>query len=99
MIGKIISGIFKLVIALVNMLLAPIDLMITNTLPDVSSAFDAFNALVDYVISCIGYAVDASGLSSTAINLIIIYFTFILLSRPVVYVIKLALKWYDTLKP
>lgn len=98
MIQAILTGIFKLVISLVNILLSPIDTLITNTLPDVSSALNAFNALIDYVLNFIGYVVDMSGLSSTAINLIIIYFSFILLSRPVIYVIKLALKWYKTLK-
>ena len=99
MIGKILSAIFKLVISLVTLLLSPIDALITSSLPDLGNALSSFSSLIDYVINFIGYVVDCSGLSSTAINLIIIYFTFVLLSRPVVYVIKLALKWYDTLKP
>lgn len=99
MIQALLSGIFKLVINLLNILLSPIDSLISSTLPDLSTALNAFNSLIDYIISVIGFAVDMSGLSSTAISLIIIYFSFILLSRPVVYVVKLALKWYNTLKP
>lgn len=99
MIQALLSGIFKLIIALVNLLLSPIDTLITSLLPDVSSGLNAFNSLIDYVINFIGYVVDMSGLSSTAINLIIIYFTFIFASRPVIYVIKLAIKWYESLKP
>lgn len=99
MIQKLLTGIFKLVINLVTLLLSPIDSLITSALPDVSPALNAFNSLIDYVINFIAYCVDLTGLSSTAINLIIIYFSFTLLSRPVVYIIKLALKWYDTLKP
>lgn len=99
MIQAFLSGIFKLIIALVNLLLSPIDTLITSLLPDVSSGLNAFNSLIDYVINFIGYVVDMSGLSSTAINLIIIYFTFIFASRPVIYIIKLAIKWYESLKP
>lgn len=99
MIQALLSGIFKLIIALVNLLLSPIDTLITSLLPDVSSGLNAFNSLIDYVINFIGYVVDMSGLSSTAINLIILYFTFIFASRPVIYIIKLAIKWYESLKP
>lgn len=99
MIQALLSGIFKLIISLVNLLLFPIDSLISSVLPDVSSGLNAFNSLIDYVIDFIGYVVDMSGLSSIAINLIILYFTFIFASRPVIYVIKLAIKWYESLKP
>lgn len=99
MIQSILTGIFKLVINLVNLILTPIDTLISSTLPDLSTGLNAVNSLIDYIISIIGYAVDMSGLSSTSISLIVAYFSFILLSRPVIYVIKMALKWYNALKP
>lgn len=99
MIGKILTGIFKLIISLVNVILSPIDTLINNALPDVASGINAFNSLINYVINFMAYVVDASGLSSTAINLIILYFTFTLTLPLSVYTIKLAMKWYDKLKP
>ena len=45
MIGKIVSGIFKLVIVLINVILAPIDLMIENTMPTVTNALSAINSM------------------------------------------------------
>lgn len=99
MIGKIISGIFKLVISLVNVILLPIDSLITSTLPSLDSALNAVNIVIDYIVSVIGYAVNMSGLSSVGINLIIAYFSFVLVVPLGVSVVKMALKWYNTLKP
>lgn len=99
MIGKILTGIMSLIIGLVNVLLSPIDLLIQNALPDVSSALTAFNSLIDYVINFLGFCVDATGLSSTAISLIIIYYSFSLVVPLTVYTVKLAIKWYNALKP
>lgn len=99
MIKAILRGIFKLIISLCTLLLTPIDSLITATLPDLSNALNYVNALIDYIINFIGYCVNLTGLSSFAINLIIAYYSFILLSRPVLYVSKLALKWYKALRP
>lgn len=98
MINKIIKGIIKLIISLVSSLLTPIDNLITSSLPSVSVAIDSFNSLINYVINFIGYVVDASGLSSTSINLIIIYYSFSLVVPFSISSIKLALKWYNNLK-
>lgn len=99
MIGKILSGIFNLIISLVNVLLAPIDTLITSSLPSVSNALQAFNNLIDYIINIIGYCVNASCLSDIAIGLVVAYWSFVILGTFSVSVVKLALKWYDTLKP
>lgn len=99
MIGKILSGIFKLIIKLVNLLLLPIDTLISNTLPSLDSALTAFNNLIDYVINVIGFCVNASGLSDISITLIVAYWTFVIGGTLSVSLVKLALKWYDKLKP
>lgn len=99
MIGKILSGIFKLIIGLVSIILSPIDALITSNLPGINDAISSFNILINYVINFIGYCIDATGLSSTAINLIIIYYGFILVVPLSVYTIKLAIRWYNALKP
>lgn len=99
MIGKILMGIMKLIIKLVSVLLSPIDNLITSSLPTLSNGLTAFNSLIDYALNFIGYVVDASGLSSTAISLIILYYGFVLVVPLAVYTIKLAIKWYNALKP
>ena len=99
MIGKLLSGIFKLIIGLVSVLLSPIDAIISSTLPDLSSALNSVNSFIDYIISIIGYVIDASCLSDIALALIVTYYTFVIGGTFSVSVVKLALKWYDKLKP
>lgn len=99
MIGKILSGIMKLIISLVNVLLTPIDLLISNLLPGLDSAFSAITAMFNAISSVIGWCLSFTLLSSETISLIVLYFTFALTLPLGVYTVKLAIKWYDKIKP
>lgn len=99
MIRAILSGIIKLIISLVSLLLAPIDLLIQGVLPGLSNAFTAIGNFLNIISSSIGWAVSLSGLSSSAISLIVAYFVFKLTAPMLFYMIKLALSWYNKLKP
>lgn len=99
MINAILKGIMSLIIGLVNILLTPIDMAIEAALPDLSSAISAIGSYFSLALQNIGFAVSITGLSSTAISIIILYYTF-KLTMPIVFAtIKLAIKWYDKLKP
>lgn len=98
MIKKIITGIFKLVISLVNVLLLPIDTLITNYLPSVSSALDMVASFFTWVSNLIPWAVSWFGLSSTTLSLFVAYTTFELTVPLLVHTVKLAISWYDKLK-
>lgn len=99
MINAILNGIMKLIIGLVGVLLAPIDLLIEQFIPDLSSALDMFNGMLNYIGDYFIWAVSWTGLNSTVRGIIVAYFTFILTVPLLVSSIKLALKWYDKLKP
>lgn len=99
MIGKILNGIFSLVIGLVTVLLAPIDALISSLLPDLSNALTYVANLFSFVNGVIGYAIDASGLSDISIALIVSYYTFTIGSTMAISTVKLALKWYNMIKP
>lgn len=99
MINAILKGIMSLIIGLVSILLKPIDLAISAALPDLSSALSAVGSFFNLALQNLGFAIDLTGLSSTAISIIILYYTF-KLTLPITFnMIKLALKWYDKLKP
>lgn len=99
MINAILSGIFSLIIGLVNVLLTPIDLAIKTALPDLSSAISAVGSYFQLALDNVGFAVSLTGLSSTAISILVLYYTF-KLTLPITFAtIKLAIKWYDKLKP
>lgn len=98
MIESFINGIITLIMSLVKLITAPIDLLILNTLPDLSNALTSFANVLDIMGTGIGWAISLSGISSTAISLIIGYYTFKLTTPLIVSTVKLAIKWYNSLK-
>lgn len=98
MIKRIIKGIFKLIIGLTSTLLGPIDSLIQTFLPDLSTAISMVGNLFNYASNTIGFCVQCLGLSTFAIDLIIVYFTFKLTAPLAFYLTKLAIKWYNALK-
>lgn len=99
MIGKLLSGLFDLIIGLVNVLLAPIDSAISTALPDLSNALNSIASFFDYITSIVGYAVDASGLTDVSMALIVSYWVFVLTGSLSINLFKSAIKWYNALKP
>lgn len=98
MIKAIIKGIFKLVLALVNLILLPIDTLITNYLPSVANALNVVSSFFNWAASLIPWAISWFGLSSITISLFVAYSTFELTVPLLAHTVKLALQWYDKLK-
>ena len=99
MINKILLGIVKLIVSLVSIILSPIDNLIQSALPQLSNALTAVGNFLNIISSSIGWAISLTGLSSDTISLIVAYFTFTLTAPMLFYMIKLALSWYNRLKP
>lgn len=99
MINKLLMGIIKLIVGLVSLILTPIDNLIQSVLPQLSNAFTAIGNFLNIISSSIGWCISLTGLSSQAISLIVAYFTFTLTAPLMFYMIKLALSWYNRLKP
>ena len=98
MINTILTGIFNVVIALVNTLLIPIESIISQFIPGLDSAFEMVGMLFENLVMFIPWVISWTGLNSTIIGLIVSYFTFRLTVPLLVHTIKLALSWYDKLK-
>lgn len=88
----------KFVINLINLLLLPIDKLIQTYIPDLSNIFTNIGQLFNYIGSCIGWGISLLGIPQSVISLIIIYYTFKLTVPFIAYSIKLAIKWYTSLK-
>lgn len=99
MINKLLMGIFKLIIGLVSVILTPIDNLITNALPDLASALDSISSFLNICTQSIGWVISLTGIPPLAINLIVLYYGFKLTAPMLFYMIKLALSWYNKLKP
>jgi hypothetical protein len=99
MINALLTGIFKLIIGLVSIILTPIDALITSALPSLDNALTAVANFFNYISSSIGWVISLTGLSSETLSLIVLYFTFKLTAPMLFYMIKLAISWYNKLKP
>lgn len=99
MINAILSGIINLIISLVNVILLPFDALIQSALPNLSDAFTSIGQFLNIATSSIGWVISLTGISSTAISLIVAYYGFKLTAPLLFYMIKLALSWYNKLKP
>lgn len=99
MINKILLGIMKLIIGLVTALLTPIDNLIASLLPSLSGVLNNVSAFLNVVTQSIGWVISLTGLSSSVISLIILYYGFKLTAPLAFYMIKLALAWYNKIKP
>lgn len=99
MIAKFFSALFKIVIKLVGVLLYPIDQLIATALPNLSDALtgvgQSFQQLCDYI----PWAVSYFALKPWVWTLLVGYVTFKLTVPFVVHTVKLAIDWYDKLKP
>lgn len=99
MINAILKGIFSLVISLVNLLLTPIDNLIASAIPELSAAFDMISALFNQLVSVVPWVMSWLGVSTTVITLLVSYLTFKMTVPLAIHTVKLAIKWYDKLKP
>lgn len=98
MINKLLMGVFKLVISLVNVILTPINLLITNYLPDLSNALALIRQLFNLAFTYIGWVLDSMFVSRETISLLIAVLTMRLTIPLAISAVKLAIKWYNALK-
>ena len=99
MVKAIINGIFKLVMVLVNVLLLPIDQLISQLLPDVSACLNYISNFFDYIGNIVPWVISYLGVNEFVLNSSIAIITFILTVPLMVQAIKLAITWYDKIKP
>lgn len=99
MINAILTGIFNLVISLVEILLTPIDLLINNALPGISDALNYVSSFFNYILGFIPWILSWFNLPTLFIEFIVSYWIFKLTVPIAVHTVKLALSWYDKIKP
>lgn len=98
MINTIINAVINLIVSLVSTILTPIDNLIASLLPSLSTALSSISSFFEIVGSSLGWVLSVFGLSSECLSFIVAYFTFKLTAPLAVSTIKLAIKWYNSLK-
>lgn len=99
MINAILKGIFTLVIKLVSLLLLPIDTAINAALPGVASALNYVSNFFTYILQFVPWILSWFNLPSIFITFVVGYWTFKLTVPLAIHTVKLALAWYDKIKP
>ena len=99
MINAILTGIFNLIISLVSVLLAPIDAVISKALPSLADGLNMVSSFFSWVASLIPWGISWFGFNTTVIGLFVAYTTFELTVPLAIHTVKLAISWYNKLKP
>lgn len=100
MIAKLMSALIGLVIKLVGVLMTPINALIQTFLPqEIIDGLNSIGGFFQTVSNGLGWVVSASGIPSSAIAIIVATMVFKLTVPMLVHLTKLALAWYDKLKP
>lgn len=99
MIAKLFTFLFDLVIKLVQVLLSGVDAVINQFLPSVGDAINMVSSLFNSVLSYIPWVMSWIGLNTTVVTIVVAVITFQLTVPILIHTIKLAIKWYDKLKP
>lgn len=98
MINAIVKGLFKLVTKFINILLIPINLLITTMLPGFSNMLGYVTNFFNTIFNYVGFIMNSLFISNEVISFLILYWTFKLTFPYAVYLVKLVVKWYDKLK-
>lgn len=93
-----LNVVFSLVSTFMKIILAPIDMLIVNYLPDVSDMIVKLREFLSLCFSFIGWVIDAFGIPSGAITLIISYFVLKYTIHMAVIGFKLIFGWVKSLK-
>ena len=99
MINAILKGIFKLIISLVSLLLTPIDSLINSAFPVIAEGINYINNFFNYIINIIPYILSWFHSPTAFVQLVVGYVTFRFTIPLAIHTVKLAIKWYDKLKP
>lgn len=94
----IVKGFLKVIISLTSVLLSPLDNLIATFIPGLNALFSSIAGFFNIISRSLGWVISLTGLSSTALSFIVIYFTFKLTAPIAAYMVKLAIKWYNAIK-
>ena len=99
MMEQVLDFIMVFLIKTVNLLLLPIDAFIKYLLPDVSVALRYISSFFTWLSDLIPLGVSYLGLNHEILSLVSSYLVFRITVPLSFMAVKLAIKWYNALKP
>lgn len=98
MIGALLKGIMDIVIGLVNIVLSPIDALMTSLLPDVANLFGYISGYFNLALQVLGFVLDTLLIPDEVLAFIALYYVFKLTVPYTIYTMKFVIAWYNNLK-
>lgn len=97
MIKAIINGLMKLVTSILNIVLLPVNTLIANIFPDMSSAINTFTTFItNYVGGSLAYF--SSILPPITRNIIVLWLTFLITYYGIVWSYSLIMKIWNVIQ-
>ncbi len=98
MIKAIVNGVMSLVISFVGVLLSPIDALINQFLPSVGDALGYVGNFFTTLGGVVPFVLSYTGISMEFISICVDLIVFVYTLPYAIHAIKLAIKWYQSLK-
>lgn len=98
MINAIVNGIMSLVISLVSVILTPIDALINQFLPSLGDALGYIGNFFAMLGNVFPFTLSYLGISPQVLSAVVDLVVFIYTVPLLVNSIKMAIKWYNSLK-
>lgn len=98
MVKFIIKALLKVIMFLVDIVLAPLNLLIRALMPDFANIISIVNGFFDMLGDYSAIAVSYLGLTPLVLNSILLLLGAIISIPLAVHTIKLAIRWYNALK-
>lgn len=99
MINAIIRGLLHFIIAMISLLMAPLDNALNTLLPSFSDALTLFGNFIDRILSIIPWALSWFNIPVALLTFVCAYLVSKITISTMVHEIKLALAWYRKLMP
>lgn len=91
--------VFKAVLTVLTFIFVPLDALVSTYLPVLDNMLTTVSNYLSYIFTYMGWVISLSGISSTAIAIVISYYIFVLTVPVPIWLIKLGIDWYHHLKP
>lgn len=99
MINKILVGIFTLITNLVSVILLPIDSLISSFFPDLTNILNLIQNFFTTIFTFANWCLDSLLVNSEVLSFFILIITAKITLPFTIKAIKLAISWYNSLKP
>lgn len=94
----ILTILIEFLAGVIEFIFSPLDSVVQTYLPSVDTGLSYISAFFNHINGYIQFVMGWLSLPSYALNLISAWVVYILIVRPIIYGVKIVLKWIKTLK-